>query len=69
MTDKPTPMETAIERRPSLADAEVVRQLKNGTTRTRLKNKRTGEYFYSVCSAHWDYAAECEQCHMGGWHY
>ena len=37
--------------------------------RTSLKNTRTGEHFYSVCSAHWDYNADCDMCHKGGWAY
>lgn len=69
MTDKRSAMEIAIEHRPSLADAEVVQRYRNGNTRTCLRNTRTGEYFISFCSAHYDYDAECHTCHTGRWAY
>lgn len=69
MTGKPSQMETAIERRPSLADAVPAQVPMSGTTRTRLRNSRTGEWFNSFCSAHWDYDPECSRCHDGVWGY
>lgn len=49
----------------SLADAAPVRSPRTG--RTSLMNTKTGEQFYSYCSAHWSWDPDCSDCQKGAW--
>lgn len=69
MIERLTEMGIDSVRQPSLADATQVPTQKNGTTRRRLQNQSTGEWFYSYCGVHLDYHPDCTTCHQGSWGY
>lgn len=53
--------------RASLEDAVLVHKPSSGRMRWILMNSRTGEHFYSFCSAHSDHEPSCDLCHKGAW--